>query len=42
MNHWKKLLSGILTLAMLTTLLAVGGRHNILYIGPAGTGKSRN
>jgi len=22
------------------TLLAVGGRHNILYIGPAGTGKS--
>ena len=22
------------------TLLAAGGRHNILYIGPAGTGKS--
>ncbi len=27
-------------LARRATLLAVGGRHNILYIGPAGTGKS--
>ena len=29
MNHWKKLLSGILTLAMLTALLAVGASAEI-------------